>query len=283
MRNILVIVNPVAGTSKKKDFNTLFNKLLPAQEYSVEIKKTSYSGHTKEIIKDGLLKGFDLFVAVGGDGTVHEVAQELIHSTSALAIIPCGSGNGLARHLKIPLNPEKAIAKIRDWKFTEIDTGVFNKKTFLVTAGVGLEADVSKRFKESKKRGYISYALLSLKAFYSSTTFKVSSFSKKLVNLTIANSNQWGNNSLIAPKASLKDGKLDICLIEPMSIFNALWSYLLMYNGEISRSNKYHHYQSDKFYEKLESELPMQVDGEFIGFYDEINAFIRPSSLKILV
>lgn len=283
MKKILAIINPTAGVKKKVDFTTILKDTLPESNFDLEIVFTKYAGHAKELVTTGIKQGKDLFIAIGGDGTVHEIAQNLIGTTSSLAIIPTGSGNGLARHLKLPLNPQKAIEKIRVWNPTRIDTGIFNKYPFLVTAGIGLEAEVAKKFKASEKRGFLTYASLAYKTFSSFNPFKCSKLNRPVINITIANSNQWGNNSLIAPYASLKDGKLDTCLVEPMSIIRAFWNFILMVNGKINNSSKYHYSQSEIYHEKFESPLPMQIDGEFIGYHTTVEASINPQSLTVLV
>ena len=282
MKRVLVIINSRAGTKKKINFEDLITSTLPRTLFELDIRFTEYAGHASELTMNGLGAGYDLFLVVGGDGTVNEVAKHLIDANQPLSIIPCGSGNGLARHLNIPLDPKKALLRILKWNIQSIDTGVCNNRHFLCTAGVGLEAKVARKFIKSKTRGFISYAKIAKKTFTTFSPFKSTTLNQTVVSITIANCNQWGNNTFIAPNASLQDGLFDICSFRPLSLLSAFRAFLQMYFKKIEKFPQYSCSQMESFSDKYELELPVQVDGEFLGYFDYINVTMKPKSLQIL-
>ena len=156
-KDILFIVNPVSGTSGKNFVLKLIEDYLDKGLYDYEVAKTEHVGHATELAKDAAQRGMDMVCAIGGDGTVNEVASGLVHTQTALAIIPSGSGNGLARHLRIPTDPLSAIKIINRGIVQMMDYGIVNKRPFFCTCGVGFDAFISQRFAESGKRGPISY------------------------------------------------------------------------------------------------------------------------------
>ena len=150
-------MNPISGTSNKKGIPDLIHSGIDSERFDYEIRLTEYAGHAAAIAAEARDNHIDVVVAIGGDGTVNEVARSLVHSETALGIIPCGSGNGLARHLLLPLNVKKAIAVINKCEIHKLDYGVINGHEFFCTCGMGFDAFVSQKFAESGKRGPISY------------------------------------------------------------------------------------------------------------------------------
>ena len=141
----------------KKDIPYLIEELLDKEQFDYSIRKTEYAGHAYEIAKESKEQGIDIVVAVGGDGTVNEVGRALVHSNTALGIIPTGSGNGLARHLLIPMKIKGAIQVLNDCEITDLDYGIINEHPFFCTCGVGFDAFISEKFAEAGKRGPITY------------------------------------------------------------------------------------------------------------------------------
>ena len=156
-KNIVFIVNPISGTSSKRTIVNQIDKYIDNQLFDFKVVNTEYQGHAREIAQDAVEKGVDIVCAIGGDGTVNEVASALVHSNTALAIIPCGSGNGLARHLRIPRDAIRAIKLINKAEPKLIDYGVMNDHPFFCTCGVGLDAFISQKFAECGKRGFLAY------------------------------------------------------------------------------------------------------------------------------
>ena len=157
MKKITFIMNPISGTQNKAGIPELIDKALDHEKFSYEVRMTEYAGHASEIAREAKEAGVDIVVAIGGDGTVNEVARSIVHSKTALGIIPCGSGNGLARHLMLPMNIRKAIEIINRDEVHELDYGIINGHAFFCTCGMGFDAFVSQKFAEAGKRGPITY------------------------------------------------------------------------------------------------------------------------------
>ena len=163
-QKILYLINPISGTQRKKGIALLAETLTNRDLYEVELSYTEYAGHATELTKAAVDRGIDVVVAVGGDGTVNEVGRALVHTDTALAIIPCGSGNGLARHLRIPLSPRKAIDIINQGFVQALDYGTINDCPFFCTCGVGFDAFISQKFASAGKRGLLTYVENTLKS-----------------------------------------------------------------------------------------------------------------------
>ena len=150
-------MNPISGTSSKAGIPELIEKTLDKDKFEYTLAMTEYAGHASEIASRAKDEGVDIVVAIGGDGTVNEVARAIVHSNTALGIIPCGSGNGLARHLMLPMNFRKAIGIINRCEIHDLDYGIINGYPFFCTCGMGFDAHVSMKFAEAGKRGPITY------------------------------------------------------------------------------------------------------------------------------
>ena len=157
MKRIVFIMNPISGTQNKAGIPELIEKTIDHDQFSYELRMTEYAGHASEIAREAMEQGVDIVVAIGGDGTVNEVARAIVHSQTALGIIPCGSGNGLARHLLLPMNLKKSIEIINSCEIHELDYGIINGHPFFCTCGMGFDAFVSHKFAEAGKRGPITY------------------------------------------------------------------------------------------------------------------------------
>ena len=145
-KRILFIMNPISGTTSKADVPRLIDKYLDKEGFDYEVKNTDYAGHGVDLTAEAVARGVDIVVAVGGDGTVNEVARSLVHTKTALGILPCGSGNGLARHLMLPMNLRKSIEVINRCEIHDLDYGVVNGHPFFCTCGMGFDADISQKF-----------------------------------------------------------------------------------------------------------------------------------------
>ncbi len=269
-KKILFIINPISGVGKKNSIPPLIEKYLDKTKFHYEISYTKYRGHGAEIAfleKDN----FDAIVAVGGDGSVNEIGSALVGSKCALAIIPCGSGNGLARHAKVPLKYEKAIERINDFKIQKIDVGKVNDKIFLGTCGFGFDALIAKKFDEYHKRGFASYVKLVMREFkkYKSNTYSFQlngkAFERKALLCSVANSSQFGNGFIISPLSDLQDGKFELIFLEHVSWFRFPGLVRRFFNGTIHQSK---HFESFSFSSNLAVSLSdvaqtfLHLDGE---------------------
>ena len=257
-KRIIFIVNPVSGTSGKNFVLKLIEDYLDKALYEHEVMKTEHVGHATELAKQAAEEGADIVCAIGGDGTVNEVATGLIHTQTALAIIPSGSGNGLARHLRIPTDPLSAIKIINRGLTQPMDYGIVNKRPFFCTCGVGFDAFISQRFAESGKRGPVSYIENVLN---SSLNYHPETYDLDIVNnregeevhqiykaflISFANASQYGNNAYIAPSASVRDGLMDVTIIEPFLAIEAPQMAIQLFNGTIEQNSRIKTFQCQK-------------------------------------
>ena len=156
-RSIVFIINPISGTQSKDNIIELISQHLDQDKFNYQIARTEYAGHATLLAQEHVEKGCDAVVAIGGDGTVNEIARSLVHTSVAFGVIPCGSGNGLARHLRIPMDPLGSIKVLNRFDIECLDYGKINDVPFFCTCGVGFDAFVSSKFAHSEKRGVLTY------------------------------------------------------------------------------------------------------------------------------
>lgn len=288
-KQLLFIVNPISGTSKKKAVVSSIHKILDKERYDYSIAYTEYAGHGAELAAQAAQKGMYGVVAVGGDGTVNEVAQSIAHTQTALGIIPCGSGNGLARHLRIPLQAEKAIRLLNHGKVYDLDYGICSGKPFFCTCGMGFDAFISDKFSQSSKRGPLSYLEHILRAglTYQPNTYTIDSADGSIHSeaflLTCANASQYGNDVFIAPKASMQDGKMDVILMEPFGAIESAQIMMQLLNQNIENNSHVHKYQAQKIHVTREKEGLVHCDGEPFLAGRELDIEIVPQGFKAIV
>jgi len=285
--NYSFIINPNSGSNRKKN---IINKILqkyPSKEISVKI--TEYPGHASEIAKQELHKNTQNIIAVGGDGTVNEIASQLVGSKVNFGIVPMGSGNGFARSMLIPLKPHHALETIFKNNTKQIDVGKVNDKFFCAVAGVGIDANIAYRFQQSKKRGPVPYFIAGFKEFfkYPYSEFYIKDGDKELqyrpLTITIANANQFGNGAKIAPLADLQDGLLDICIVQKMSLLKSINAASKMFKGNISQIASYSTFTSDRIeISSKNTEINYHVDGEPFKTNDKLIFEIVPKSLNVI-
>ena len=257
-KRIVFIVNPISGTSGKNYVLKLIEEHLDKEVYDYDIAKTEYVGHATELAQSAAERGIDVVCAIGGDGTVNEVASGLVHTQTALAIIPSGSGNGLARHLRIPTDPLSAIKIINQGQTQMMDYGLVNRRPFFCTCGVGFDAFISQKFAESGKRGPVSYIenVLNSGLKYHPETYDVDIVNKndgeevhevyKAFLISCANASQYGNNAYIAPSASVRDGIMDVTIIEPFTAIEAPLIATQLFGGTIGQNSRIKTFQCQK-------------------------------------
>ena len=242
-KRIIFVVNPISGTNGKDVILRLVGELLDSSKYDYSIRKTEYAGHAAEIARQAVADGADIVVAIGGDGTINEIGRSLIHTDTALGIIPCGSGNGLARHLHIPLDPKGAIYTLNAGIIKTIDYGIIDGHPFFCTCGVGFDAFVSLKFADSEKRGLLTYLENTLheSLTYRPETYEIEnstgSVRYKAFLIACANASQYGNNAYIAPQASLTDGMMDITILEPFTVLDVPSLSFQLFNKTIDQNS----------------------------------------------
>lgn len=286
---IAFIINPISGTAHKEDLSSLIQKGLDMHLFDPEIIFTEYRGHGTELAKEFVAKGFKYIVAVGGDGTVNEVGSALIHTDCFLGIIPMGSGNGLARHLGIPMNLTKAIANLNQSEPISMDYGVVNGHPFFCTCGTGFDAYVSTEFAKGKKRGIMSYIEKIITGYF---TYKSQNYhllgndidlKGKAFVLTFANASQWGNNAYIAPQASVQDGQIDISILSNFPIIAIPTLALQLFAKTIDKDLFMTTLRSSEITLLREESGPFHYDGEPYEEGTEIQVKAVHDGLKVLV
>ncbi len=288
-KKIAFIINPNSGTMKKNGLPELIKNELDHNIFDAEILFTEYKGHGTTLARRYKEYGFDYIVAVGGDGTVNEIASELIHSEVSLGIVPIGSGNGLARHLNIPMNLTKAV---KDLNFSEsilIDYGIVNDKLFFCTCGTGFDAYVSMEFAKGKTRGIMAYIEKTIKGYFSykpqncHLTGDGIDLESKAFVMTFANAGQWGSNAYIAPQASVQDGKIDISIMSSFPIIAIPTLALQLFTKTIDNDLFMTTLRTNEVTLTRDEEGPFHYDGEPYEEGRVIHIKMVPEGLKVLV
>lgn len=286
MSVVTFIINPTSGTGKSKSIPALIDSYFPTTGISYHIRFTEYAGHAKTIVKEEIARGTRIIVAVGGDGTVNEVASCLLHSQVALGIVPTGSGNGLARHLKIPIHAPKALQVIAEGQVKTIDSGEVNGLPFFCTAGIGFDATVADRFSKIKGRGFSNYIKACLQEYnnYQPTSFNDSTGkSYQGFLLTVCNANQYGNNAFICPTAQLNDGELKLVQVSSIPFLRLPFFLFQLLNKTLHTSRHYQQHSFSSLTLKRNTAGPLHIDGDPIDHVAALSFRCIPQSLSILV
>jgi YegS/Rv2252/BmrU family lipid kinase len=287
--SITFIINPISGTKSKEALPTLIREHIDSSSADYQIVMTEYAGHAAEIASRCATEGTDICVAVGGDGTVNEVARSLVHTETALGIIPCGSGNGLARHLCLPMKMEEALDIINVGKTDFFDYGLINNQAFFCTCGMGFDAHVSMKFAESGKRGLTTYVENVLKEgfIYKPDTYIINDESGqrqyKAFLVACANASQYGNNAYIAPEASMQDGMLDIIIMEPFNILEAATLGFDMFAKTLKNNHHIKTFQAPSIHIRRSQPGAVHFDGDPTTMGTDIDIRIDHLALKAVI
>ncbi len=289
-RKVIFIVNPKSGTTSKDVMPLLINKNIDKEKYDVEIIFTEYSGHATEIAQKCVEDSVYIVVAVGGDGTVNEVARALVESNTALAIIPCGSGNGLARHLMLPMNVKGAIDVINSGLIHDLDYGIINEHPFFCTCGMGFDAFISQKFATAGKRGPLTYIENVLKEglTYEPETYELTLDNNetepyKAFLISVANASQYGNDAYIAPQASMSDGFLDVVIMEPFDLIEAPQVGIDLMNKTLNKSSKIKCFKAKDIKIKRANKGVIHYDGDPIEAGKDLHIQLRQHAIKVVV
>ena len=286
---IVFIVNPISGTSDKQHIIDLIPKYLDSQRFEYTICKTEHKGHAAEFVGKATKEGADVVVAVGGDGTVNEVARSLIHTDTALGIIPCGSGNGLARHLYIPMSADGALQVLADCRIEALDYGMIDQEPFFCTCGVGFDAFISDRFAKSNRRGLLTYIENTLKEGlkYKPDTYEITIDGERQVYkaflIACANASQYGNNVYIAPHASMSDGLMDVTLMEPFTVLEAPQIAIQLFNKTITSNSHIRTFRCQHLHIKRSAPGVIHFDGDPKEADEELDVRLVPKGIRMVV
>ena len=277
---MLFIVNPISGKSRKERIVSFLEK------QGCKVVFTEYAGHAEKIAREACE---NVIVAVGGDGTVNEVARGVLGTQKTLGIIPCGSGDGLALHLGISRIFKKAYKTIVQGKTTLIDTCQINGKPFFSVCGVGFDATVSEKFSRSRRRGVANYIRLGLETWakYCPERYQICIDGKEWENeaalITVGNANQWGNGAKITPLADISDGMLDITVVDMFNGIEIPTLGLLLMTGKIDTSHRVHCYRGRHITISRKFDGPAHADGDWFNAGKELEISILPTSLKVII
>ena len=289
MKNkVLFIVNPVAGTGRQKKIESVVEENLDHDLFDHSIRYTEHIHHGTELAREAADQGFDCVVAVGGDGSVNDVAQGLKDTGVHMGIIPCGSGNGLARTLKIPLRPALAVKTLNKLHSQTIDSIVVNDRYLSVNAsGVGFDAYIARLLKAVKKRGFQAYTSLVLREFasYKSNNYRITvdgrTLSRKAWFIAIANGRQYGYNLSVAPKAQISDGLLDITILDKVPLDHIPITAPLAFMNLLDHSQHAEMFRAKEVYIEGNLNKWVNIDGEGENLGNDLHFVVHPQSVKI--
>ncbi len=281
----LFVLNPTSGVPP---VNFIVSKELERRKKELSFFKSMTKEDTGSLIKQNF-NNYDVFIAAGGDGTVHTVAAELVGSNKILGVLPLGSGNGFANEFGFKMNVRSLLADIRKAESVNIDVIEINENLCLNVAGIGLDSFVAHSFNNLKLRGFLPYVWLTFKTFLALRPFHVTIksggeviVSEKLFVLTIANTRQFGNNAFIAPEAKPNDGIIDIVLIRPFPKILGSLFILRLFTKRINKSKYVRHIKTDKEIVIETDETRFHIDGEPIKISGKVVVRIKKEVLKVL-
>ena len=286
-KKILFVINPISGSGKQKNIGGVIERYLDKFKFSFELVFTTHPKHAEEIILQQQAH-FDIIIAVGGDGSVNQIGTSLINSPVVFGIIPAGSGNGLARHLNIPLNFKGAIELINAHQQPiKIDVAKMNGHYFLSTAGTGFDAHVAWKFSTATTRGFLTYAKITLQELFK---YKIKKYKLEIndqiiemnaLAVTIANSNQYGNNAYVSPQSKLDDGFLRLIVIKAFPVYYVPLIIFRLFNKSLLKSKFVVQHTLKRIVITSPTEH-VQLDGESLTMEQKLNIEIIPHCLHII-
>jgi YegS/Rv2252/BmrU family lipid kinase len=288
--NICFVYNPKAGPVREQvKMAGMIEAFLAKSGLKGAVSVTERRGHATELAAAAVKAGADVVVAVGGDGTVNEVAGALVDSTAALGIVPCGSGNGLARHLGISLRPAFALAGLASGRVRRIDAGEANGRLFFCAMGTGFDTAVLTSFERLARRGFAAYFVAAIRAF---SSYRCEAYGVRIgagevevrpaLFVTVANSDQLGNNARIAPGARVDDGRLDLVVIPPVGWLSGLPLVGRLFAGSLNGGAGVGRWTGERFVVTRAAAGPIHVDGELVQTAAEISVRVRPGCLRVI-
>jgi YegS/Rv2252/BmrU family lipid kinase len=287
------IFNPCSGRNRRRPrLAADLQAFVAAQQLDAAIVFTECPGHATELARAALADGCERIVAVGGDGTMNETAQALVGSPAALALVPCGSGNGLALHLGLPTQPRRSLALLADAtaRVVAIDTGTANGHPFFNAMGLGFDAEISRRFNRLTRRGLPAYARTGLAAFLRHRPEQVTVSDNNGTRETfdafivaVANSDQYGNHAQLAPRARVDDGLLDLVAVRPPGLLGALPLVARLFLGTFDQSPRVWRLRGSHFVVERPTPGLIHTDGETHLTAAAVTIVVRPRSLRLLV
>ena len=288
MKNIAFIINPISGTKTKNRVTKLIRDLLVPLQFAPTVVVTEYAGHATQLAQQFAMQEYYAVVAVGGDGTVNEVASGLIGTNTALGIIPCGSGNGFARHLDISTRMNRAIEMLNNSEAIQVDYGLINDKPFFSTCGVGFDAVVAQDFSDSDRglKGYVQSIFKDLFQYQPENYHLAGEGIDQTTTaflINFANAGQWGYDAYIAPKASVQDGWLDVAIVSKFPMVIAPGLALSLFTKNIDDMLHMNTLRTKEITLTRDNEGIAHIDGTPVNMPAQLHVKIVEDGLKVLV
>ncbi|MEO1261337.1 MAG: diacylglycerol kinase family protein [Bacteroidota bacterium] len=288
MQKVRFIANPLSGTVRKNNLPKLLQEHLDDEKFQYEFCFTEYAGHAVELARDAVVNDFDVVVACGGDGSVNEVAGQLVGTKVALGILPCGSGNGFAMHLGLGRNVLKAIHHFNTGVPLLIDTCRMNDRPFVNLAGIGFDAVVAERMHGSKIRGFKAYFKYTLEEVFKYKMLPVEltvdgqKMERSCLLVEVANAPIYGYGWSIVPSARFNDGQLEVLLVKAAPKWRYLFSLWRFLNNSFHKSSLVECYSGKNISIRPKWKTAVHVDGEGYPFEGQASYSILPGSLKVI-
>lgn len=282
-----LIINPISGTRSKAGLDRMVIDSLSPLGWEVEVVYTKGHGDATRLALAAIEKKCDAVLAAGGDGTINETAAALCGTGVVLGILPCGSGNGLARHLGIPIDLREGLKVIHEDHPTDIDYATVNDRKFFCTCGVGFDAAVSAAFARKKTRGKFTYLQSTFETYanYEPEFYTIRANGKKLTEkaflVAVCNASQYGNNAYIAPSASINDGLLDVTIIHAGNTLSTALVGVDMMTGMIERNMLIQTFRTDNIIIERERRGPSHLDGEPLEMDDCLDIRCHHNGLRV--
>lgn len=289
LQKVMLIINPISGTRPKDALPEMVASVVAAEGGSLEICPTADAADASIFARRAVAEAFSTVIVAGGDGTVSDVAAELRGASTALCIVPCGSGNGLARTLAIPPDFGGALKLLTEGKIMVCDNGLVNGRPFFCTCGVGFDAEVSRRFAMESRRGRLSYVKSALLDYikYVPEPYAISIgghiITKEAFLIAICNASQYGNNAYIAPQASLNDGLLDITIVHSGSLIDSMLAGIELFSGRIDRNMLVETFKVPRAVISRLHPGAAHIDGEPIELGRRLEVECQPATLRLVV
>ncbi|PKP02148.1 MAG: diacylglycerol kinase [Bacteroidetes bacterium HGW-Bacteroidetes-9] len=290
-KQVLFIVNPISGVnqSRKSLIADLAAAHLDSEVFDWEIMHSESATHVQELSREAAQSGVDIIVAVGGDGTVNQVVKGLIGSNSVLGLIPAGSGNGLARHLGIPLDTAESMQLIAHGNTRLIDTVNFNNDLFVSIAGVGFDALVARQFSKASRRGFLSYLKIATQkyTFYRPRKYRMEidgrQVERQALFVSFANTNQFGYNTMISPDAKIDDGLVDVCIVKKVPLVLTPYVAGMLLSRRLESTGFVEVIRAREINMSRNKNRVVNIDGEPVKLNKQLHISVNPLSLKVIV
>lgn len=289
IKKILFIINPIAGVKAKVEIPKLIDAHIDKQQLEPEVQFTEYAGHAIVLAKEAVANGFDIVVAVGGDGSVNEVGRSLVGTEVALGILPVGSGNGFAIKANIPRNVQKAIEILNAQHEEVIDVGSMNGRYFLSCAGSGFQAGIVHQFAVTTRRGFWEYLRLSVLNYFQ---YQVADYTIRANEqewqlpafvLDVGNTGQYGYGVGISPSSELSDGWLELTMVRDFPRWKFIYLVPMLLLGIITKSQLTTIVQVKEVTVTTPTYIPTQIDGDPASVTKEMRFQIHPSALRVVM